>query len=48
MHFDKVDKKLLAQARGQYAYETDVFGDRHFIGYRCRNCNNVFTRSLSE
>jgi 5-methylcytosine-specific restriction endonuclease McrA len=44
MRFDKVDKKEIARAKDQYAYERDLMGDSRFMGYRCRRCNRVFTR----
>ena len=44
MRFTNEDKKKIAKAQGQYAYEEDWVGDRHFVGYRCRKCKRVFTR----
>lgn len=45
MRFEKVDKKAIARAQDQYAYErNELTGELYFIGYRCRRCNNIFTR----
>ena len=44
MRFTNEDKKKIAKAQGQYAYEEDFIGNKYFIGYRCRRCKGVFTR----
>ena len=44
MRFTNEDKKKIAKAQGQYAYEEDLVGNSYFVGYRCRRCNNIFTR----
>lgn len=44
MRFTNEDKKKIAKAQGQYAYEEDFIGNNYFIGYRCRRCRRVFTR----
>jgi 5-methylcytosine-specific restriction endonuclease McrA len=44
MRFTNEDKKKIAKAQGQYAYEEDWVGNLRFIGYRCRRCKKVFTR----
>lgn len=44
MRFTNEDKKKIAKAQGQYAYEEDWVGNRYFIGYRCRRCKRMFTR----
>lgn len=44
MRFTNEDKKIIAKAQRQYAYEENWLGDRVFIGYRCRRCKRVFTR----
>jgi len=44
MRFTNEDKKKIAKAQGQYAYEEDLIGNRYFVGYRCRRCKRVFTR----
>jgi 5-methylcytosine-specific restriction endonuclease McrA len=45
MRFAKEDKKKIAHAQEQYAYERDAWsGDLCFVGYRCRRCNRIFTR----
>lgn len=44
MRFTKEDKKKIARMHDQYAYDYDLLGEPHFIGYRCRRCNGVFTR----
>ena len=44
MRFTNEDKKKIARAQGQYAYEEDLIGNRYFVGYRCRKCRRVFTR----
>jgi 5-methylcytosine-specific restriction endonuclease McrA len=44
MRFTIEDKKKIAKAQGQYAYEEDFIGNKYFIGYRCRKCRRVFTR----
>jgi len=44
MRFTNEDKKKIAKAQGQYAYEEDWVGNRYFVGYRCRRCKKVFTR----
>ena len=44
MLFTKEDKKKIARAQDQYAYDYDLTGEPYFIGYRCRRCNRIFTR----
>jgi 5-methylcytosine-specific restriction endonuclease McrA len=44
MRFTKEDKKKIARAQDQYAYDYDLTGEPYFIGYRCRRCNGIFTR----
>ena len=44
MRFTSEDKKKIAKAQSQYAYEEDFIGNKYFIGYRCRRCKRVFTR----
>lgn len=44
MRFTKEDKRRIADMQRQYEYERDWTGELHFVGYKCRRCNKVFTR----